>query len=141
MIPLSRLLVASLCLHTCGCSPLEAVGWGLTGAGVVTYDERMAQKRESEATERCKKKHPGVPDECPKWDMECEARVEDFDKCVKRVVKELPVEDEAIERCEKTHPGVPDECPKGARDCEKKVDEFNKCVNREVKKLSSEEDE
>jgi hypothetical protein len=108
MIPLSPLLVALLCLPTCGC--------GVVATQVITQPISQSlrnESRESEARERCEKKHPGVPDECPKGDMECEARVDDFNKCVDREVKKLPEEGEAIERCEKKYPGVPDECPKG----------------------------
>jgi hypothetical protein len=118
-----------------------AANTALAVEGVLTYEDRRAEARESDAIERCEKKHPRVPDECPKGDMECQAKVDDFNKCVKREVKELPAESDAIDRCEEKHPGVPDQCPKGDKDCEKKVNEFNKCVKRERKKLSSEEDD
>jgi hypothetical protein len=96
---------------------------------------------EREARERCEKKHPGMPHNCRLGDLECEARVDDFNKCVDREVKKLPEDPEAIDRCEKKHPGVPDECPKGDKDCEKKVDEFSSCVEREHKKLLAGEDD
>ena len=86
VILLSRLLVASLCLPTCGClwwAAQEAITQPVSHA--LTHPEHGMS--DSEAIKHCEKMHHDVPDECRKGDQECEEKVDDFNKCVDNLVK------------------------------------------------------